>query len=182
MNDVLSLPPCTVKGKLMNHPTGMGILGGMEWDEDYERMFCIDSLSRKIYTFEFNEPWGEISTQEVLVDYTTDSALGYPSGACRDASGNLWVGGYLGGNISCWDPSSGELLSQLPVPAKRVTACCYGGPNYDWLFIFTSRHNADETELSSYPDSGAIFVVKNTGVRGIPSPKLRVNTVKVSLF
>ncbi len=142
-------------------------------------MFCIDSLSRKVYSFDFDEPSQELDSQEVLVDYTDDGALGYPSGACRDASGNLWVGGFLGGNVSCWDASSGEMLSQLSVPAKRVTACCYGGPNYDWLFIFTSRHDADEKELSSYPESGAIFVAKNVGATGIAPAKLRMETVKI---
>lgn len=144
-------------------------------------MFCIDSLSQKVYSFNFDEATQGIDSQEVLVDFTSDNTLGYPSGACRDASGNLWIGGFLGGHVSCWDVTSGEMLSKLSVPAKRVTACCYGGPNYEWLFVFTSRSDADEIELSDFPESGGIFVFKNIGVKGIPSPKLRMESTKVLL-
>ena len=161
------------------HPTGISIPGGLEWDDDYERMFCNDSLSKKVYTFQYNEPHGEIGNQEVLVDYATDNALGYPSGACRDNWGNLWIGGFLGGNVTCWDSVSGTMLTQLPIPAKRVVSCCYGGPDYEWLFITTARLDANEQELSRFPHSGGIFVVKDIGTKGIPAPKLRTKSIKI---
>jgi sugar lactone lactonase YvrE len=57
-----------------------------------------------------------------------------------------------------------DLVIELPV--RQVTACAFGGPDLDRLYITTSRVGLEEPE----PQAGALFVAR-PGVRGVPLPE-----------
>ena len=44
----------------------------------------------------------------VLVDYAQDDGLGVPDGMCVDAEGRLWVCGFYGPGVTCFDPETGK--------------------------------------------------------------------------
>jgi sugar lactone lactonase YvrE len=52
----------------------------------------------------------------------------------------------------------------IEVPVKKVTACTFGGPNLDQLFITTSREGI---EPGTDPLAGSLFRAI-VGVRGFP--------------
>ena len=60
--------------------------------------------------------------------------------------------------------SDGTLDAILPVPAIKVTACAFGGPRLDELFITTSKEGID---ASKDPLAGALFRAE-VGVTGLP--------------
>jgi sugar lactone lactonase YvrE len=55
------------------------------------------------------------------------------------------------------------------IPGLRITSCCFGGKNYDELFVTCSRYGATEEELQKFPLSGSVFKVTGLGVKGYPS-------------
>jgi sugar lactone lactonase YvrE len=61
--------------------------------------------------------------------------------------------------------AAGELLDVVAVPARRVTACSFGGDDLDTLCITTSRVDVPAGEQ---PAAGALFVAR-PGVRGLPT-------------
>lgn len=54
----------------------------------------------------------------------------------------------------------------IDFPAKRITSCCFGGPNYDELFVTCGCSGASEQELKDLPLSGSLFRVMGLGVKG----------------
>ena len=66
-----------------------------------------------------------------------------------------------------WDPMSREKLLEIKIPAIRVTSCCFGGPNYEWLFVTSASVQDSDTDKEKFPHSGGLFVVKNLGTRGV---------------
>jgi len=48
----------------------------------------------------------------------------------------------------------------------NVTACCFGGPNDDQLYVTTAHCSAcggDASRQTLYPDSGSLFIVDLAG-------------------
>jgi len=59
-------------------------------------------------------------------------------------------------------------LKKIDIPAKYVTSCCFGGPQFDILYVTTATLRVTETEKELYPKSGAVFAVTNLGTKGKP--------------
>jgi sugar lactone lactonase YvrE len=153
---------------IKQHLWDIGISNGIDWSLDGKTMYYIDSFPRKIYSFDFDLENGTISNQVMKIDYLNDASLGLPDGMCRDEEGKLWVAGNFCSNVTRWDPDTGEKLMQIQFPVKKITACCFGGPNYDVLYVTSGIFGADEEELEKYPLSGALFAVYGLGIKGLP--------------
>ena len=81
---------------------------------------------------------------------------------------------FNGQSIICWDPETKKQLLTVKVPgAKCITSCCFGGPNYEWMFVTSATFASSEQELADYPNSGHLFVIKDLGTRGTPAHKFR---------
>jgi sugar lactone lactonase YvrE len=79
-----------------------------------------------------------------------------------DAEDKLWVAFCHGGCVVRFDPKTGEKLEQIDIPAVETTACAFGGPDLDRLFVTTGiKKDADE------PDAGKVFVIDGLGVQGV---------------
>ena len=161
--------PSPVTHTLTRKVTDVCVSNGMAWSPDNTKMYYIDSGPRKLWSFDFNDASGCLTNRQVLVDFH-DKGVGIPDGMCTDSEGRLWVAGFFGAAVSCWDPATGELLAKIEFPARRTTSCCFGGPDFGWMFVTTARVGAGEEELSEYPLSGAVFVVREVpfGAKGVP--------------
>ncbi len=67
-----------------------------------------------------------------------------------------------------WDPNSAQLLEQIPVPAKNVSSCVFGGTNRNELYITSARKGLDQATLEQYPLTGGVFRIW-TDVEGMPT-------------
>ena len=94
--------------------------------------------------------------------------LGFPDGMTVDSEGNLWIASFLGASVLKVSPK-GDVLTRVTFPAARITSCCFGGPDYQHLFVTSASKHAEPNELEAFPKAGALFVVKNTGVTGLPA-------------
>ncbi|WP_182113394.1 MULTISPECIES: SMP-30/gluconolactonase/LRE family protein [unclassified Actinotalea] len=87
---------------------------------------------------------------------------GRPDGLTVDAAGNVWVALNGVGRVRCYAPT-GEILQEIQLPVRLVTACTLGGPDLRDLYVTTSRENLEDPE----PEAGALFRLR-VDVPGLP--------------
>ncbi|XP_013787355.1 regucalcin-like [Limulus polyphemus] len=156
---------------LRKHVDKISISNGMVWNLGYTIMFYIDSFLRKIYAFDFDLVHGTLSNQRTLVDFNVVPAYqecGFPDGMTIDCEGKLWVACYDGGRIIRIDPETAQILRTVKFPVQKITSCCFGGPNYDELFVTSAWVGLSDDMRKDQPQAGAVFRVSELGVTGLP--------------
>jgi sugar lactone lactonase YvrE len=139
---------------------------GLDWSPDHSTLYYIDTPTLQVSAFDYDEETGTIERRRVIIDFP--QGMGRPDGMTIDVEGMLWIAHWDGARISRWDPQSGNMLAQIPVPATQVTSCAFGGPELDRLYITTARHGLDEMQLQSQPHAGGVFMAR-PGVGGFPA-------------
>jgi len=139
------------------------ISNGLAWSADGATLFYIDSSTREVAAFPYDQETGRLGARSVVV--RVPDAMGLPDGMDIDQEGNLWVGHWGGNAVRCWSPRTGECLAEVPVPCSQVTSCCFGGPSLDRLYITTARVSLSGEELQCQPLAGSLFV-SDPGVAG----------------
>ncbi len=142
----------------------IGTSNGIVWSFDKKIMYHIDTDTRKVTAYDYNNRTGDISNPRNAIAVPTE--LGAPDGSTLDSEGMIWIAHWGGHCVSRWNPKTGELLCKVEVPAALVTSCAFGGKDLDVLFITTARVGLKDKDLEKYPYSGGLFVVK-PGVKGI---------------
>jgi len=143
------------------------ISNGIVWTKDEQTMYYIDTPTSQIRAFDYDKKEGTISNGRVVVEVPLD--LGYPDGMAIDEEDMLWVGMWNGNAVARFNPKTGALMTKVEVPAHNITACAFGGPNLDILYITTASIDMTDIEKIKYPNAGAIFMAK-PGVKGVASP------------
>jgi sugar lactone lactonase YvrE len=137
---------------------GIGVSNGPCWSPDNRVFYFTDSRAQIVWAYDFDLDAGTISNRRVLND-TKD--FGYPDGATVDAEGFLWSARWEGSCVLRIDPK-GRIDRIVPMPARRVTNVCFGGPKLDTLYVTTSRLHVENPRL---PLQGGLFCF-NPGIRG----------------
>ena len=137
---------------------------GIVWSLDATRMYYIDTPTRKVMAWNYNNTTGEISNPKTAIEVPQE--LGYPDGMTIDADGNVWIALWGGAAVACWNPETGELLRTIDVPAKNVTSCAFGDDDLGTLYITTARQGTSEEELEQFPHAGGVFKIR-PGVKGV---------------
>jgi sugar lactone lactonase YvrE len=149
--DVGSLRPSGVVG-------GLDISNGLGWSPDGTTMYLNDSGTATTWAFDY-DPLDGPTHRRVFAR----GGAGLPDGLCVDAEGGVWTARYDGGQVHRYD-ADGTLSLVVELPPSRVTACCFGGPELDTVYITTSRENLPE---NAEPEAGSLYCVR-PGVRGLP--------------
>lgn len=137
---------------------------GICWNAAADTMFYIDTPTRQIRAYDFDQATGAISRARIVVD---TEAAGYdssPDGMTIDAEDKLWVAFCHGGCVVRFDPQSGEKVQQVDIPAVETTACAFGGAKLDRLFVTTGIHKSKTED-----EAGKVFVIDGLGVKGLPA-------------
>lgn len=166
-NPTASLYRVDPGGKATKMLGGITISNGIAWTSDSKTMYYIDTPTRQIRAFDYDNATGNISNERVAVE--VPDTLGFPDGMAIDEEDMLWVGIWDGGCVARFNPQTGQLVSKIEVPAHNVTACAFGGANLDTLYITTASLDMTEEEKLRYPDAGSIFNAV-PGVKGVRSP------------
>ena len=139
---------------VLDHVT---VSNGLEWSPDGSRAYYNDTATYTIAVFDYDSAAG-------LTNRRTFAELpdgGRPDGLTVDADGGVWTAVSNGGAVFRYSPD-GVLEERIAVPARKVTACAFGGDHLDELFITTSQENIDTRDD---PLAGSLFRAK-VGVRG----------------
>lgn len=141
---------------------GVTISNGIAWSKDSKLMYYVDSPLQTIDIMDYDPGSGSVSERRTWVDIPTPD--GTPDGITIDAEGCIWVALWGGSKVQRFSPE-GQLVGEVELPVPQVTACGFGGPDLDRLFITTAAvgRTASDDALD-----GALFVVE-PGCRGVQS-------------
>jgi sugar lactone lactonase YvrE len=142
---------------------GVTISNGFGFSPDGTRAYYVDTPTRQVDVFDHAD--GTLTNRRTAVEIA--DGPGAPDGLTVDAEGCLWVALFGGSAVHRYSPD-GELLAVVPIPAAQVTACTFGGPDLDRLYVTTSREGLDAEARGEQPLAGALFTADVPGVRGLP--------------
>ncbi|XP_070556897.1 regucalcin-like [Ptychodera flava] len=148
------------------HLSKIGISNGMAWSSDNRTMYYIDTVTKQVDAFDFDLEGGRISNRRSI--FKVPENKGYADGMCIDEEGKLWIALYFGTSVVRVDPQTGDILKLLELPVSCPTSCCFGGPDYDELYITSTHQYFTEEQLKQEPLAGSVFKVTNLGVKGVP--------------
>jgi sugar lactone lactonase YvrE len=135
------------------------VSNGLEWSPDGSLAYYNDTATHRIDVFDY-DPAAGLTRRRPLVQLMDD---GRPDGLTVDAEGRVWTAISNGGAVHCYS-TAGVLEEVIRVPARKVTACAFGGERLDELFITTSREGL---AAGDDPKAGSLFRA-GPGVRGLP--------------
>jgi sugar lactone lactonase YvrE len=130
---------------------------GLDWSPDGRLAYYTDTATHAISVFDY-DPDSGLTGRRPFVALESN-----PDGLTVDAEGGVWTALYDGGAVRRYAPE-GRLDAVIDVPARKVTACTFGGDRMDELFITTSREGL---EPGDDPRAGALFRAL-PGVTGVP--------------
>jgi sugar lactone lactonase YvrE len=136
------------------------ISNGLQWNRAGDTVFYADTPTGRVDRFTFDPVSGAFTDRRT---FTEVSGGGYPDGMAIDEEDGVWVALWGGSAVHRYDPA-GRLDLVVELPVSNVTACAFGGPERQTLYITTSRQGLDD---DSQPDAGAVFRYE-AGVRGAP--------------
>lgn len=148
-------------GNLTLQYPGVTNSNGLCWTRDESAMYYIDTPTKKVRRFDFDNAAGLISNETIAID--TSSWEGSPDGMTIDENDHIWVAFCRGGAVRCFDPVSGECLETVEVPVSGPTSCAFGGADLRTLFVTTGKFpNQDE------PGAGRLYACQ-PGPAGLPA-------------
>jgi sugar lactone lactonase YvrE len=137
---------------------GVTVSNGIEWSPDGSRAYYNDTDTHRTDVFDYDRRLS-LTGRRPFADVP-----GRPDGLTVDAEGGVWVALSDSGAVRRFSPQ-GTLEEVVEVSARKVTACTFGGPGLDQLFITTSREGL---EPGDDPLAGSLFYT-DAGVRGLPA-------------
>jgi sugar lactone lactonase YvrE len=134
---------------------------GIVWTRDGSIMYYIDTPSKKVRAFDYDNATSAIAHERVIWDTSADSSS--PDGMAIDSEDRLWIAFCHGGKVVCYDPKTERVSEQIDFPCVETTACAFGGPDLRDLYVTTGLMPGREEPLA-----GRLFVCR-PGVQGVPS-------------
>jgi sugar lactone lactonase YvrE len=135
------------------------VSNGLVWTDDGATAYYVDSATHRIDVFD-HDPDSGLHNRRTFAEIPSGS--GDPDGLTIDVDGGIWVALWKGGAVRRY-AANGSLDAIIELPTRLVTACTFGGPGLDELYITTSRYGEDAPD----PSAGAVFVAR-PGVAGLP--------------
>jgi sugar lactone lactonase YvrE len=145
----------TVRGVL----EGVTVSNGLDWSPDGSLAYYDDTATHRVDVFDYDRDAG-LTGRRPFVQLPDD---GNPDGLTVDAEGGVWVALYGSGVVHRYTPA-GVLDDVVEVPTAQVTACTFGGPRLDQLFVTTSREGLAPGDD---PLAGSLFR-SDVGIAGLP--------------
>jgi len=145
---------------------------GLGWSADHKTMYFTNSTINVIHAYDYDD--GEATNRRKFIDgndpaWGLDSVTyGLPDGICIDKEASIWSARWEGSRVVRFTPDGKKVDLEIHIPkAYNVTACCFGGPDLDRLYIttascFANRYNSKEENTErqkQFPHSGDLFVV-----------------------
>ena len=133
------------------------VSNGLDWSPDGSLAYYNDTDTGRVDVFDY-EPEAGLTGRRPFVDTGAR-----PDGLTVDAEGGIWVALSNASAVRRYT-ADGTLDEVVELPVTKVTACTFGGPRLDQLFITTSREGLD---TGAEPAAGSLFRAI-PGVTGMP--------------
>ena len=161
-----ALYSCNHAGEVKEILNGVGLSNGLCWDLSGTHFFYIDTLTKVISRFDYDQENGTLSNRKNFFAVAAND--GSPDGMTIDVDGNLWVALWGGGKVICINTRA-EIIAEIRLPVSQPTSVAFGGKNLDQLFITSARYQLSSKQQSEEPLAGSLFVA-DVGVQGIREP------------
>lgn len=133
---------------------------GLAFSPDGKLAYYNDTETMRTDVFDYDIEQG-LHNRRAFVQFADGE--GRPDGLCVDVEGGVWVAMNKANAVRRY-ASDGKLDAIVEFPVRQTTACDFGGPDLDMLFVTTSREGLDPDDE---PAAGSLFVV-DPGVKGLP--------------
>lgn len=152
-----------LRGRVTRMLFGLRMANGLGWTGDSDTMVLNDTRAATMTAYHYDLDAGELGPGRVLVG---EPHRFRPDGLCVDEADTIWSANWDGGEVRHYD-LSGRQLEGITVPVRRVSSCCFAGPNRDLMIITTGQ-------IAGYPESqaGQLFIAR-PGVTGAATPRFR---------
>ncbi len=147
--------------------SGLHIINSLAFSPDGRTGYVSDSSIRTIWRFDCDPENNTIGERQVFAVIPDAS----PDGAAMDAEGFLWVAMWGGARVDRFTPD-GRVDRTLPMPVEQPSACAFGGPDLDTLYVTTAWDGLSDQARAAQPQAGGLFAAK-VGVRGLVIPPIR---------
>ena len=107
---------------------------GLAFGPDGTTLYHSDSRRDFIWAWDLDPGSGDIANRRVFA--ANDPTEGRPDGAAVDAEGHYWICCVGAWRIARYAPD-GRIDRVIGVPVQRPTACTFGGPDLDTLYVTT---------------------------------------------
>jgi sugar lactone lactonase YvrE len=144
---------------------GITVSNGLSWNAEGTTMYYTDSPTFHVDAFDFEGNAEEavgLATNRRQAFQVCESFPPVPDGHALDTSGKLWVACFGVGEVRRYDPTTGEVLAVVKMPADagpQSTACAFGGEALDELYITTAHEFWDAEQQQAHPLAGGLFKV-----------------------
>lgn len=151
------------------------VANGLAWAPDGKTLYWADTPGHIIHAWDWDAASNAMSGQRVFQQfplkpkgwqYGMSGYGGRPDGAAVDVQGNYFVAMFEGRRLLKLAPT-GELLAEIPTPVQCPTMPCFGGDDWQTLYLTTARHQRSAQELADLPLSGCVFSMR-VDVPGLP--------------
>lgn len=142
------------------------ISNGINFTKDHKNLYWTSSLEFKIYKFDYDLQTNSISNKVEFIDikkFFPEFDSPEPDGFTITDNNEILTAVWSTNSIAHFD-SNGELIKIYKFPVNKISSVCFGGLNYDDIFV-TSAFDEDE--------GGSIYKFKIKGLRGFQRPKLK---------
>jgi sugar lactone lactonase YvrE len=154
----------TPDGTVKQMEAGLSVSNGIGWSPDNSVMYHNDSLTARIFCYDFNSKEGTVSNQRIFHPLTEGS----PDGLTVDSKGGVWM--------AFWDDakvvrylSDGTEDRVIELPTSRPTSVMIGGKDLTTLYITSCNYAPFWDEKPQPSPAGALFAI-DIDVKGIPEP------------
>jgi sugar lactone lactonase YvrE len=134
------------------------ISNGLDWSPDGTLAYYNDTDTFRVDVFDYDRDAGLTGRRPFA-----EVRPARPDGLTVDAEGGVWVALANGGAVRRYTPD-GVLDEVVELPVTKVTACTFGGPALDELYITTSREGLGSGDE---PLAGSLFRAA-VGTQGQP--------------
>ena len=143
---------------------------GLAFSPDGSILYHSDSRQEHVWAWDLDGANGDISNRRVFIDF--DGREGRPDGAAVDAEGYYWICCIGAWHVRRYAPD-GTIDRVVGVPVQRPTACAFGGPGLDTLYVTSATLPLPEDVLAVQPLAGSVFAV-DVGVKGLAEPRFHI--------
>ncbi|MEM7682346.1 MAG: SMP-30/gluconolactonase/LRE family protein [Planctomycetota bacterium] len=146
-----------------------GTPNGMGFSPDRKTMYYQDSRTATLYAFDFDPATGDTANFRPLRDARAQGDTGRGDGMTIDTQGRVWSFRWGGWSFLRCD-AQGVPDWEIPLPAENITSGCFGGPNFDKLFV-TSAIGSGRPKTGKH--AGALFRL-DVGATGVAEFQSRI--------
>jgi sugar lactone lactonase YvrE len=139
---------------------GVTVSNGLDWSPDGTLAYYNDTDTERTDVFDYDAESGLTGRRPFVAHQPGER----PDGLTVDAEGGVWVAMNGAGEVRRHSPD-GAVDAVVELPVAKITACTFGGPVLDQLFITTSRENVPP---DADPQAGSLFCA-DPGISGMPA-------------